>query len=141
MSFRMAAASEAKFLRRGRAAAEQRSANRCWEYIVEIKMQLAEKADAGPAGAVDREYRFGTDLEVGAHPYQARIGRSGGDRTIPEIVGDRRRELRLNYRKQVIDEIGQLVIVNLRFQIRHAVLDGSAVGQYLGNKGVLHDIE
>jgi len=104
-------------------------------------MQLAKEADAGPTGTVDREHRLGPDLEVGANPYHARIDRPGGDRAVAEIVGNGSLELRLNYRKQVIDEIGQLVIVNLRFQIRHAVLDGSAVGQYLGNKGVLHDIE
>ena len=42
---------------------------------------------------------------------------------IAEIVGDRRRELRFDDRDQVIDEIGQLIILNLRFQIRHAILN------------------
>ena len=67
----MAVASEAKFLRRSRAATEQWSADRCWEHIVEIKMQLAKEADASPTGVVDREHRLGPDLEVGANPYHA----------------------------------------------------------------------
>src|SRR5215469_3445183 len=104
--------SEAEFPRRSRTAAEQRPANRGWEYIVEIKMQLAKEANAGSAGVVDWEYRLGANLEVCAHPDHARIDRSDGDGAVAEIVGDGRRELRLNNRKQVIDEIRQLVIVN-----------------------------
>jgi hypothetical protein len=133
--------SEAEVPRRSRTTAEQRPADRGWEYIVEIKMQLAKEADAGAAGAVDREHRFSPDLEVSAHPDHARIDRSDGDRAVAKIVGHRRRELRLNNQKQVIDEIRQLVIVNLRFEVRHAVLDRSAIDQDLRDESAGIDIE
>src|SRR6516165_8171953 len=112
MSFRIMVASEAEFLWRGRIPAQQRSADRGREHVVWIEVQLAKEANAGPAGVVDREYRLGADLEICAHPDHARIDRSDGDGAVAEIVGDGRRELHLNNRKQVIDEIGQLVIVN-----------------------------
>ena len=76
-------------------------------------MQLAKEADAGPAGVVDWKYRLGADLEVCTHPDHAGVDRADSDRAVAEIVGDGRRELRLHNRNQVIDEIGQLVIVNL----------------------------
>ena len=45
------------------------------EHVVEIKMQLAEDADSGAAGAVDRNLRLKADLEVAADPDHARIDR------------------------------------------------------------------
>ena len=102
---------------------QERPADRRREHVIEIKMQLAKKSDAGPACPVDRKHRLSPDLEIGADPDHARIDRSGCDGAIAEIVGDGGRELRLNNRDQMIDEIRQLVIANFRFQIRHAVLD------------------
>ena len=90
---------------------------------------------------VHREHRLSTDLEIGADPDHAGINRSDCDGAVAEIVGDGRRELRLNNRNQMIDEVRKLVIVNLRFQIGHAVLNGSAVGQYLWNEDVLVDVK
>jgi hypothetical protein len=44
-------------------------------------------------------------------------------------------------KKKKIDEIGQLKVDNFRFQVGHAVLNRSSVGQHLRNEGVLPDIE
>ena len=81
---------EFQLLRRSRTATEQRPADRVREHVVKIKVQLAEEADAGAAGMVDRKHRLRADLEIGADPYHPRIDRAGGDRTVAEIVGQRR---------------------------------------------------
>jgi len=78
-------------------------------------MQLAEETDASPAGTVDREHRLRPDLKVSADPDYAGVDRAGRNRTIAEIVGDGRLELRLNDWDQMIDKVRQLVIVNFRF--------------------------
>lgn len=104
-------------------------------------MQLAKEANAGPTGVVDWEYRLGADLEVSANLDHARIDRSDGDRAVAEIVGDGRRKLRLNNRNQVIDEFRQLVIADFGFQVRHAVLDRSAIDQHLRDESASIDIE
>jgi hypothetical protein len=83
-------ASEFDLLRRSETAAKQRPADRGRKHVVKIKVQLAEEADAGPTGAIDREHRFSPDLEVSAHPYHARIDGSDGDRAVAEIVGNGR---------------------------------------------------
>src|SRR5262249_49260135 len=138
---RIGVTSEFELLRRSRAAAEQRPADRGREYVVKIKVQLAEEADAGAAGMVHRKHVLNTDLEIAADPYHTRIDRAGGDRAIAEIVGHRRRKLHLDERDEVINEIGQLVIANFRFQVRHAVLDRRAIDQDLRNKTAGIDIE
>ena len=70
--------------------------NRVREHIIEIKMQLAEEPNPGAAGAIDWKYRLCPDLKVCADPNHARIDRACRDRTIAEIVGNGRLELRLN---------------------------------------------
>src|SRR5262245_49209231 len=102
-------------------------------------MELTKKADAGAAGAVDRDYGLRPDLEIIPHPNHARIDGTGSECAIAEIVGDGSGELCLDDRNQVIDEIRQLVIANLRFQIRHTVLNRSAIDQHLWNRSTFHD--
>src|SRR5215831_11349912 len=138
---RIGVTSEFELLWRSRAAAEQRPADRCREHIIEIKMQLAEETDAGAAGVIHWDHRLSTHLEIGADPDHTRIDRAGGDRAIAEIVGHRRRKLHLDERDEVINEIGQLVIANFRFQVRHAVLDRRAIDQDLRNETAGIDIE
>jgi hypothetical protein len=81
------------------------------------------------------------DLEIAADPDHARIDGAGGDEAVAEVVFGRRRHLELDDRDQVIDEVGQLQILNLRFQVRHAVLDRSAPGQHLRYERLLHHVE
>ena len=102
---------------------------------------MSDDADAGPALSIDRDNSFKAHLKVRAGPDQARVDCADRDGAVAEIIGDRRRELRFDYGNQMINEVGELVIVNLRFQIRHAVLNRRAVDQELRNRGVLHDIK
>src|SRR5205807_408054 len=123
-------ASEAELLRRSRAAAEQRPADGGWEHVVKIKMQLAEDTDAGSAGAIDRNHRLKTDLEIVPHPDHAWIDRSGRESAVAVIVGDRRCQLCLDDRNQVIDKLRQLVVADFRFQIGRAELNRGAIDQH-----------
>src|SRR5262249_61011352 len=85
-SSRMGVTSEFELLRRSRAAAKQRSADRGRENVVEIKMQLAEETDASAAGMVHRKHGLRADLEIGANPDHPGIDRTRGDRAIAKIV-------------------------------------------------------
>src|ERR1700693_1013671 len=98
MNIRMAESSEAKLAGRGRGAAKQRLSDGRREYVVEIKVQLSEHADAVAARGVDRDRRFQADLEIAADPDHARIDGAGGDKTVAEIVGNRRRHLEFDDR-------------------------------------------
>src|SRR5579863_10055533 len=88
---------------RGRGTADERLSDRLREHVVEIEMELAEHADTAAARAVDRNDRLDTDLEIASDPDNARIDRAGGDVAVAEIVGGRRRKLRLDYRNEMID--------------------------------------
>jgi hypothetical protein len=138
---RMTMPVEFELLRRCRAATEQRPTNRGREHVVQIKMQLAQETDAGAAGMVHRDDGLRSDLEVSAHPDHPWIDRADGDRAVAEIVGDWCCELGLDDRNEVIDEIGKLVIADLRFQVRHAVLNRSAIDQRLRNERAGIDVE
>ena len=104
-------------------------------------MQLAENADAVATCTVERELRLEPHLEIATDPDHTRINGAGRKKVVAEIVGDRRRHLELDDRDQVIDEIGKLQILYLRFQIRHAVLQRSTPGQHLRDKSALHQVE
>src|SRR5262249_1077174 len=81
-------ASELELFSCSRAAAEQRPADRRRKDVVEIKVQLTEKADAGAAGPIDRNHRLRTYLKITADPDHTWIDGSGGDRAVAEIIGD-----------------------------------------------------
>ena len=114
---------EVELSRRGASAAEERLSDCAREHIVEIKMQLSNDADAGPTLSIDRDNCLETHLKISADPDHTRVDCASRDGAVAEIVGDRGLEIRLDDRNQMIDEIGQLIIVNFRFQIGHAVLD------------------
>ena len=93
---------------------------------------------AGAALAVDRYHRLQADLEIASDPDHAGVDRPGRH-TVAEIVGDRRRELCLDDRNEMIDEVGELKILDLGFQVGHAVLQRAAVGEHLRHVDVLFD--
>jgi hypothetical protein len=69
-------------------------------------MQLAEHPYSGAAVAVERNDRLDADLEIASYPDHTGIDRPGRP-TVADIVGDRRRELRLDDRNEMIDEVGE----------------------------------
>src|SRR5258708_30488211 len=117
----------------GRARGEQRLPDRVGEYVVEIEVQLRHGTDARPAGAIDRDDRLKADLEIAADPDHPRIDRAGSDEWIAEIVGHGRRELGLHDRDQMVDEIGQAEVDDVRLQVGHAELHRRSPYQILRN--------
>src|SRR5215468_1674467 len=116
-------------------AAEQRPADTPGENVVEVEMQLRHQTHTGAAGAVDGNDRLDTDLEVVADPDDAGVDRARRSDPGEGIVGDGPAELRLDDRYQMIDEIGQFEIDDVRLQVRHAVLHRAAVDEKVGIVG------
>ena len=85
-------------------------------------MNLPEHADTRPAGAVDRNDRLKPDLEITPNIDRTWINGAGGRGGIAEIVRDWGKQLRFNDRDQMIDEVGELKVFHLGFEIGHAVL-------------------
>ena len=92
-----------------RLGAEQGLPDRSGEHVVEIKMQLAEHADAVAAGAVDRHLRLKSDLEVAADIDHAGIDRCRSSPSYCRNYWRPASHLRLGDQDQMVDEIGQLV--------------------------------
>src|ERR1700751_2867302 len=78
--------SECEHLRLRRTTADERLAVAFGEIVVEIGMDLSKEAYAGAAVAVDRNHRLEAHLEIAPYPDDPRIDRTGGDRTVAEVV-------------------------------------------------------
>ena len=72
-------------------------------------------------------------------PDHAGIDRAGRHETVADIVGDWRRELRFDDRNEMIDEVGELKVLDLGFQVAHAVLHRPAVGEHLRHVDIFVD--
>ena len=70
----------------GRCPAKQRPPDGGREDVVEIKMQLAENADAVATCPVDRELRLQPDLEIATDPDHTWINGAGGKKAVAKIV-------------------------------------------------------
>ena len=81
------------------------------------------------------------DLIIVTDPDRARVdGPDRGGRQ-PEVVGDRRGELRFDDRDQMFDELRQVEIDHVLCQVRNAVLQRPAVDQVLRNRNVVDHVE
>src|SRR5450631_294849 len=118
-------------LRGRRCVAEDRFAEAVRKQVVEVEVQLSENAHAGAAGTIDGDDRFEADLEIFADPDDARIDKSGGPDSGAVIVGDRRLELKLDDRNQMVEKTGQVKVDHVRPEVRHAVLKRPTVGEKL----------
>src|ERR1700730_5099266 len=101
-------------LRRRNSWTNERLADRRWEYVIEIEMQLRNYPDPAPAVTIDRDDRFDADLKIIADPDHAGVDGASGPKGHAEIVGHRRLKLRFDDRDEVIDEVRQLEIDNVR---------------------------
>src|SRR5262249_8051787 len=105
----MASASKGKSRWRRRRA-EQRSTQRGREHIVGIKVHLSHHADVAATLAIDRYDRLDTNLKIVSDPDHAGLDRAGSHEAVAEIVADGCRELYLDDRDEVVNEVGQAEI-------------------------------
>src|SRR5260370_10927711 len=103
-------------------AAEDRLADRGGEQVVEIDVQLRQRADIASAVAVDRNDRLQPDLEVIADVDHAGIDGAGRPQSGAGEIRGRPLERSLDDPNEAIDEIRQGEGINRRFEIRPAVL-------------------
>ena len=111
-----------------------------WEHVVEIKVQLGNKAHTRPARPIYGNHGLKADLKIAADPDRSRIDGAGRLVGVAEIVGNGRGELRLGNEDQVIDEIGELEVFHLGFQIGHAVLERCPIDHHLRNINALRHV-
>src|SRR5665647_2855138 len=105
--------------------AEDRLADATWVDVIEIEVQLCDHTDIGAALPVDRYQRLDAKLKAISDPYHTGIDGARRRRPRRERIRHRRLQIGFDQRDQMIDEIRQAEIHHRRFQIRHAVLDGS----------------
>ena len=104
-------------------------------------MQLSDHTHTAAALIVDGNESFDTDLEIISNPDHARTDESGRHEVIAKIVGDRGHQADFDDCDEVIDEVRQPEVDDVRVQVGQAVLQRAAVGHGLGDERASHKIE